>query len=65
MMIVNDDHHETVLSIIDISRSINYKNVMIVNDTSRVVKMMPQLGASLLIVILTTVEVSFMVIMFL
>ncbi len=65
MMIVNDDDHEPVLSIIDNTRSINYKNVMIVNDTSRVVKIMPQLGASLMIVILTTVEVSFMVIMFL
>ncbi len=30
-------------SVIDGSRSINYKNVMIVNDT----RMMPQLGASL------------------
>ncbi len=37
-----------------------YKHIMIVNDTSRVVRMMPQLGASLTIVILTTLEVSFM-----
>ncbi len=30
-----------------------YKNITIVNDTSRVVRMTPQLGASLMIVILT------------
>jgi hypothetical protein len=29
------------------SRSINYKNIMFVNDTSRVARMMAQLGASL------------------
>ncbi len=34
-------------STIDSSRSINYKNIMIVNDTSRVVSMTLQLGASL------------------
>ncbi len=34
-------------STVDDSRSINYKNIMIVNDTSRVVRMRPQLGASL------------------
>ncbi len=34
-------------SVIDDSRSINYNNIMIVNDTSRVVRMIPQLGAPL------------------
>jgi len=29
------------------SRSINYKNIIFVNDTSRAVRMMAQLGASL------------------
>ncbi len=33
---------------------------MITNDTSRVVRMMPQLGASLKVIILTILEVSFM-----
>ncbi len=32
---------------IDNSWSINYKNIVIINDTSRVVRMMPQLVASL------------------
>ncbi len=36
------------------------KNITIVNDTSRVVRMMPQLGASLMIVILTTLDLLFM-----
>ncbi len=36
-----------------------YKNITIVNDTYRVVRMMPQLGASLTRVILATLEVSF------
>jgi hypothetical protein len=31
-----------------------YKNIPIVNDTSRVIRMMLQLGASLMIVILPT-----------
>jgi hypothetical protein len=34
-------------SVIDDSRTTNYNNIIIVNDTSRVVRMMPQLGASL------------------
>jgi hypothetical protein len=34
-------------SVIDDSRSINYKNIMIVNHTSRVVRMTAQFGASL------------------
>ncbi len=34
-------------SVIDDSRSINYKTIMIINDTSRVIIMTPQLGASL------------------
>jgi hypothetical protein len=34
-------------SIIDNSRSINYKNILIINDASRVIRMMPQLGTSL------------------
>jgi hypothetical protein len=34
-------------SITDDSRGINYKNIMIVIYTSRVIRMMPQLGASL------------------
>ncbi len=38
-----------------------YKNITIVNDTSRVVRTTPQLGASLTIIILMTLEVSFMV----
>ncbi len=37
-----------------------YKNTTIINDTSRVVRMTPQHGASLTIVILVTIEVSFM-----
>ncbi len=37
-----------------------YKNIMIINGTSRVVRMTPKLGASVTIVILTTLEVSFM-----
>jgi hypothetical protein len=37
-----------------------YKNIMIVNDTSRVVRMIPKLGASLIIIMRTTLEVSFM-----
>jgi len=39
-----------------------YKNITIINDTSLVVRMMPQLGASLTIIILMTLEVSFMLI---
>ncbi len=35
-------------------------NITIVNDTSRAIRMMPQLGASLMIVILTALDVSFM-----
>jgi hypothetical protein len=35
---------------------------MIANDTFRVIRMMPQLGASLTIIILMTLEVSFMLI---
>ncbi len=34
-------------SIIDSSRSISYRNITIVNDSSRVVSVTPQLGASL------------------
>ncbi len=37
-----------------------YKNITIVNDTSRVFTMTPQLGASLTIIILMTLGVSFM-----
>ncbi len=37
-----------------------YKKIMIVNDTSRVIRIMPQLRASLTIVILMTLEVSLM-----
>jgi hypothetical protein len=40
--------------------SLYYKNITIINDTSRIFKMMPPLGASLIVVILTTLEVSFM-----
>ncbi len=36
------------------------KNITIVNDTCRVVRMTLQLGASLMIVTLMTLEVSFM-----
>ncbi len=36
------------------------KNITIVFDTSRVVRMTPQLGASLVILTLMTLEVSFM-----
>jgi hypothetical protein len=36
------------------------KNIMIVNNTPTVVKMIPQLGPSLAIIILMTPEVSFM-----
>ena len=39
-----------------------YTNITIVNDTSRVIKMMPQLGPSHMIVILMTLEVPFMLI---
>jgi hypothetical protein len=35
------------MSIIDNYRSLNYKNIMIINYTSRVIRMMPQLGTSL------------------
>jgi hypothetical protein len=41
-----------------------YKNITIVNDTSRVVVMMPQLGASLMIGILMTLGVLFMLLEF-
>ncbi len=41
-------------------RGLYYKNITIVKDTSRVFRLMPQLGASLTIVILTTLEVAFM-----
>jgi hypothetical protein len=34
-------------SIIDNSSRINYRNDMIINDTSRVIRMAPQLGALL------------------
>jgi hypothetical protein len=34
-------------SIIDNSGSINFKNIMVINNTSRVGRMTPQLGASL------------------
>ncbi len=47
--------------VIDGSTSIHYKNIVIVNDTSRVIRMTPQLGASRMIVILTNLEVSFMI----
>ncbi len=36
------------------------KNITIINDTSRVIRMMPQLGASIIIVIMVTLEVIFM-----
>jgi hypothetical protein len=52
-------------SVIYSSRSINYKNIVIINDTSRVIRMTPQLGASLMIVILINLEVSFMIKIFL
>jgi hypothetical protein len=41
-------------------RGLYYKNITIVNDTSRVVSLMPQLGASLAIIILMTLQVAFM-----
>ncbi len=48
MILMSDDYTINVCkSIIGNSKSINYKNIMIVNDTSRVVRMMPQLGTSL------------------
>jgi hypothetical protein len=53
MMIVNDDYHEwhlfinVSMSLINNYRRINYKNITIVNETTRVVRMTPQLGASL------------------
>ncbi len=34
-------------NIIDDFKSINYKNIVIMNGTSRVIRMMPQLGESL------------------
>jgi hypothetical protein len=37
-----------------------HKNIMVVNDTSRVIKMIHQVVASPMIVILTTLEVLFM-----
>jgi hypothetical protein len=40
--------------------TIYYKKIMIVNDTSRVIRMMPQLRVSLMNIILSTIEVSFM-----
>jgi hypothetical protein len=52
------------MSVIDDSRSINNKNITIVNDSSGVARMMSQLGASLMITILTTLEVSFTIIKF-
>jgi hypothetical protein len=49
-------------NVIDYFRSINHKNIMIINDTSRVpARMMPQLGAPLLM----TLKVSFTMIIFL
>jgi hypothetical protein len=44
-----------------ISYGLYYKNIRILNDTSRVIRMTPQLGASLMIVTLMTLEVSLMV----
>jgi hypothetical protein len=38
-----------------------YKNITIVNDTFRVIRMMPQLEASFMKVILMTLEVSFLI----
>ncbi len=43
-----------------VSCGLHYKNNMIVSDTSRVVRMTPQLESSLTIIILTTLDVSFM-----
>jgi hypothetical protein len=37
-----------------------YKNITIINDTFRVFRMMPQIAASLTIIILMTVEVLYM-----
>jgi len=36
-----------LMSVIDDCSVINYKNIMVVNDTSRVIRMTTQLGASL------------------
>ncbi len=36
-----------LMTVIDDSSVINYKNIMVVNDTSRVIRMTTQLGASL------------------
>ncbi len=53
------------MSVNDDSRGINKnKNITIVNDRSGVARMMSQLGASLMITILTTLEVSFTIIKF-
>jgi len=49
----------TGLSGISFRNTSSNKNIMIMNDTSGVVRMTPQLGASLMIIVLTTLEVSF------
>ncbi len=52
-------------SVIEGSRSINDKYIVIINVISRVIRMTPQHGASLMIVILMNLEVSFMITIFL
>ncbi len=48
MIVISDAFTINVCrSVIDNSMCINYKNIRIVNGTSRVVRMTPQLGASL------------------
>ncbi len=42
------------------SRGLYYKNIVIVNDISRTIRMTTQLGALHMIFILTTLELSFM-----
>jgi hypothetical protein len=44
----------------NITGGLYYTNITIVNDNSKVIRMIPPLGASLTIIILTTLEVSFM-----
>ncbi len=47
-IIIRDAYTTNILwNVIDESRSINYKNIMIINYTYRLIRMTPQLGASL------------------
>ncbi len=49
-----------IWQIVGCTQHLYYKNITIVNDTSRVVRMTPQLEASLTIIILITLEVLLM-----